>query len=81
MKDVAYFTTLSGYIHWKLTGVKALGIGDASGMFPIDIQKKDFNQEMIQRFDELVADKNFSWKLKRIGPISIFQTVLPLMVA
>lgn len=68
VKDVAYFTTLSGYIHWKLTGVKALGIGDASGMFPIDIQKKDFNQEMIQRFDELVADKNFSWKLRDIMP-------------
>ncbi len=68
VKEVAYFTTLSGYIHWKLTGVKALGIGDASGMFPIDIQKKDFNEEMIQRFDGLVADKNFSWKLRDIMP-------------
>ena len=68
VKEVAYFTTLAGYIHWKLTGVKALGIGDASGMFPIDIQKKDFNEEMVQKFDELVAEKNFSWKLRDIMP-------------
>ena len=68
VKEVAYFTTLAGYIHWKLTGVKALGIGDASGMSPIDIQKKDFNEEMVQKFDELVAEKNFSWKLRDIMP-------------
>ena len=68
VKDVAYFTTLAGYIHWKLTGEKALGIGDASGMFPIDVEKKDFNEEMIQKFDELVADKNYSWKLRDIMP-------------
>ncbi|MCI9341193.1 MAG: FGGY-family carbohydrate kinase [Dorea sp.] len=68
VKDVAYFTTLSGYIHWKLTGEKALGIGDASGMFPIDIEKKDFNEEMIQKFDELTADRNYPWKLRDIMP-------------
>ena len=39
VKDVAYFTTLSGYIHWQLTGQRVLGIGDASGMFPINIQE------------------------------------------
>lgn len=68
VKDVAYFTTLAGYIHWKLTGEKALGIGDASGMFPIDVEKKDFNEEMIRKFDELVADKNYPWKLRDIMP-------------
>jgi len=68
VKDVAYFTTLAGYIHWKLTGVKALGIGDASGMFPIDVEKKDFNEEMIRKFDELVEEKHFSWKLRDIMP-------------
>lgn len=68
VKDVAYFTTLAGYIHWKLTGEKALGIGDASGMFPIDVEKKDFNEEMIRKFDELVADKNYPWKLREIMP-------------
>ena len=68
VKDVAYFTTLAGYIHWKLTGVKALGIGDASGMFPIDVEKKDFNEEMIRKFDELVEEKHFPWKLRDIMP-------------
>ncbi len=68
VKDVAYFTTLAGYIHWKRTGVKALGIGDASGMFPIDVEKKDFNEEMIRKFDELVEEKHFSWKLRDIMP-------------
>ena len=68
VKDVAYFTTLSGYIHWKLTGEKALGIGDASGMFPIDVEKKDFNEEMIRKFDDLVAEKNYPWKLREIMP-------------
>ncbi len=68
VKDVAYFTTLAGYIHWKLTGEKALGIGDASGMFPIDVEKKDFNEDMIRKFDELVADKHYPWKLREIMP-------------
>lgn len=66
--NVAFFTTLAGYIHWKLSGEKVLGVGDASGMFPIDIDTKDFNQKMIAQFDALVADKNFSWKLADILP-------------
>ena len=66
--DVRYITTLSGYIHWQLTGRKALGVGDASGMFPIDIKKSSFNETMIQQFDELVADKKYPWKLGEILP-------------
>ncbi len=68
VKDVDFFTTLSGYIHWKLTGCKVLGIGDASGMFPIDVEKKDYNAEMIAKFGELMADKEFAWKLEAILP-------------
>ncbi len=66
--SVAFFTTLAGYIHWKLSGEKVLGVGEASGMFPIDIDTKDFNSRMISQFDELVKDKNFSWKLADIMP-------------
>ena len=66
--DVRYMTTLSGYIHWQLTGRKALGVGDASGMFPIDIKTSSFNETMIQQFDELVADKKYPWKLGEILP-------------
>lgn len=68
VKDVAYFTTLSGYIHWQLTGEKVLGVGDASGMFPIDPETKDYNAEMIRKFDALVADKNYPWALRDILP-------------
>lgn len=68
VKDVAYFTTLAGYIHWQLTGQKVLGIGDASGMFPIDIKTQDFDQGMIQTFDELVQANHYPWKLADILP-------------
>lgn len=68
VKDVAYFTTLAGYIHWRLTGRKVLGIGDASGMFPIDIGSCDFDNSMIEKFDDLVKGKGFPWKLRQIMP-------------
>ena len=55
MKDIAFFTTLAGYIHWKLSGEKVLGIGEAAGMFPIDSTIIDFDQKMLDQFDELVA--------------------------
>lgn len=66
--QINYFTTLAGYIHWKLTGEKVVGVGEASGMFPIDIATKDFNRDMIRKFDETAASKNYSWKLHEILP-------------
>jgi sugar (pentulose or hexulose) kinase len=66
--QIDYVTTLAGYIHWLLTGSKALGIGDASGMFPIDEAAKDYNETMVAQFDELVASKGFPWKLKELLP-------------
>lgn len=68
VKDITYLTTLAGYIHWQLTGKKTLGVGDASGMFPIDPNTKDYDQTMVDKFDALVADKNFGWKLRDILP-------------
>lgn len=68
VKDVDYITTLSGYIHWQLTGQKVLGVGDASGMFPIDFTTKDWHQTMITQFDELVAPNGFEWNLRGILP-------------
>ena len=65
---VQHITTLAGYIHWLLTGKKVLGIGDASGMFPIDEETHDYNQAMLERFDELIATKGYPWKLKDILP-------------
>ena len=66
--NVRFMTTLDGFIHWKLTGEKVLGVGEASGMFPIDTATGDYNEKMIAQFDELVADKKYSWKLRDILP-------------
>lgn len=68
VKDIAFFTTLAGYIHWKLSGEKVLGVGEASGMFPIDSEKCDFNRRMVGQFDELIKDQGFGWKLEEILP-------------
>lgn len=68
VKDVAFITTLAGYIHWQLTGEKVIGIGDASGIMPVDSTTKDYSAEMVEKFDNLVADKGFSWKLTDILP-------------
>lgn len=66
--DVDFMTTLDGYVHWMLTGEKVLGVGEASGMFPIDLSTKDYNAKMMEQFDELIKEKNFGWKLKDIMP-------------
>ena len=68
VSKISYFTTLAGYIHWQLTGEKVLGVGSASGMFPIDSTIKDYDKAMIQKFDELVAPKGFPWKLEHLLP-------------
>ena len=68
VKDIDYLTTLAGYIHWQLSGERVMGIGEASGMFPIDSEIHDYDAEMLEKFDELVAEKRFGWKLKSILP-------------
>ncbi len=69
---IAHLNTLAGYVHWQLTGKKVLGVGDASGMFPIDIATGSYNQTMVGQFGDLVADRGFGWTLGDILP-----TVLP----
>ncbi len=68
VKDITFFTTLAGYIHWMLSGEKVLGIGEASGMFPIDSTIFDYDQKMLAQFDELIAPRGFGWKLAEILP-------------
>ncbi|MEK4719258.1 FGGY-family carbohydrate kinase [Priestia sp. FSL W8-0524] len=65
---IHYITTLAGYIHWLLTGSKALGIGDASGMFPIDERTKNYSEDMMKKFDELISYKGYPWQLSDILP-------------
>ncbi|MBO5487254.1 MAG: FGGY-family carbohydrate kinase [Eubacterium sp.] len=67
VKDIKFQTTLAGYIHWKLTGKKVLGVGEASGMFPIDIATGKFNQTMVDAFDKEIGGK-YPWKLLDIFP-------------
>lgn len=68
VREIAFLTTLSGYLHWKLTGKKVLGIGDASGMFPIDSLKNDYDQRKVEQFDQLVSMNKYSWNLRQILP-------------
>lgn len=65
---VAYFTTLAGYVHWKLTGRKVLGVGDASGMFPIDPTTHTYETAFIDKFDALPEVAAQPWKLEDLLP-------------
>lgn len=66
--DITFLTTLAGYVHWKLTGEKVLGVGEASGVFPVDMAIKTYYENRIAQFDALIEDKNYSWKIKDILP-------------
>lgn len=68
VRDIHYYTTLAGYVHWKLTGRKVIGIGDASGMFPIDSTINDYDSTMLHQFDELAAKHDIPWSLRDILP-------------
>ena len=68
IKDISHLTTLAGYVHWKLTGQKVLGVGEASGVFPIDSQTNDYDENMIRSFNERLAAENVSWELHDILP-------------
>lgn len=68
VRDIKFLTTLAGYIHWQLTGEKVLGIGDASGMLPVDSVTKNYSAEMVEKFDVLVASEGYNWRLADILP-------------
>jgi len=66
--SIHFMTTLAGWVHYLLTGEKVLSVGDASGMMPIATDHCDYDQTMIEKFDQLIAGKNFPWKLREILP-------------
>lgn len=66
--EIDFLTTLAGYVHWKLTGRKVLGIGEASGILPIDSKTKDYDQNMIELFNMELDQRNVSWRLQNIMP-------------
>ena len=66
INDIAYITTLAGYIHYLLTDKHELGVGEASGMFPIT--DNDYDKDMLSKFKALIKDRNFSWDIEEILP-------------
>jgi sugar (pentulose or hexulose) kinase len=68
VKQVSFITTIAGYIHWKLSGKKLVGVGEASGIFPLDASLKGYDLSRIEKFDRLIADRGYTWKLKDLLP-------------
>ncbi len=68
VQNIDHLTTLAGYVHWQLSGQKVLGVGEASGMFPIDSDKCDYNQRMMDVVDALAANRGYKWNLRQILP-------------
>lgn len=68
VREISHQTTLAGYVHWKLTGQKVLGVGEASGVFPIDSQTNDYDQRKLEQFNELLKAAEIPWKLQDILP-------------
>jgi sugar (pentulose or hexulose) kinase len=66
--QIARLTTLAGYVHAKLTGEHVLGVGEASGMFPIDPRTGSWDQERLGKFEQLIAPRELGWKLGQILP-------------
>ena len=71
VKDIARLTTLAGYIHWRLSGESAVGLGEASGIVPLDQTLLDYDQRMIDRFEAMIACKNYPWTLQQILPRAV----------
>lgn len=68
IQDIAFITTLAGYIHWQLSGKKVLGVGEASGMFPIDSKTNTYDAQMLEKFSELDDVKSLDWNIIDILP-------------
>ena len=65
---IAHLTTLAGYVHWRLTGERVLGVGDASGMFPVDAAAADWDGARLAAFDALVGPRGFPWTIRGVLP-------------
>ena len=68
VKDLHYVATLDAYVHWILTGNRVTGVGDASGMFPIDPKTCDYDESMLQKFDALAKEDGYTWNLRNLFP-------------
>ena len=71
VKDIKFLTTLAGYVHWQVTGQFVLGVGDASGMIPVDPATKTYDATMVEKFNEILAAKGLPFTLLDILPKSL----------
>ena len=71
VKDIDFVTTLAGYVHYKMTGQRVLGVGDASGMFPIDSGTRDYDKDMVDKFNRLIKPCGFKWDLLKVIPKAV----------
>ena len=69
IKDVAFLTTLAGYVHWMLTGKKVLGIGDAAGMFPV--KDNDYDKDMLKIYNSLLSKNGVNTHLEALLPTAL----------
>ena len=81
VKDIDFQTTLAGYIHWQLTGKKVLGVGDASGMIPVDPETKTYNAAMVEKFNALIAPKGYNWTLLDIFLVELDYLELEFLIS
>ncbi|MEK6462101.1 ATPase, partial [Heyndrickxia faecalis] len=68
VKDIRFITTLAGYVHWKLSGEKVLGIGDASGVFPVDEETGTYRKDFLDTFDRLENVAPYPWHIGKVLP-------------
>ena len=66
--QIAHITTLAGYVHYRLTGENVLGVGEASGMFPIDSRTLTYDAAMLDKFDMLTSEYGFDWTIRSVLP-------------
>lgn len=68
VEAICHLTTLAGYVHWRLTGERYVGLGEASGILPLDQTTMDYDDEMIRIFEQCISDRNYPWKVRDILP-------------
>lgn len=68
VERIRFLSTLACYIHWMLTGRKVAGVGEASGLFPVDTDTMEYDREMMAKFNALIEEKHFPWKIRDLLP-------------
>ncbi len=68
IRNLAHITTLAGYVHFMLTGENVVGVGEGSGIFPLDYETLDYDRSMMEKFDALIAERGLPWRVRELLP-------------